>query len=683
MPSLGQKLIVNDSTTSISRDNFFRPLTVRMSNGWIVVACSYSNTNISQIKFYVSKDNGATFSEQFYIDHLTSMAEPLYVRGFDMVAWENRLVFVLGLRDYYHYTQVNMFDIDMTTVTGRLTANNSVTISSRSSRYMDKLSMSLSKNGDNAMVVWKSRSLSYTVADNIYYVNVSISPQRNITTNGVGQLTFETSSDSELKNPSITRNEADEPVVGFGYYFYGGVTKLRSSIYKDNTWSPIKDVVFLPQGGYRINEVQLAFIPSRLNGLPKGRIVGVYHGTDISVSTDSVFYVYSDDGGVTWSNRAKIAGKDLDTYSTNNTSLSIDRDANIYVFYISSGAAYYRKCVNDSWSNAVLVRNPADVISSLSDINMKVVTPPAVHASVSGSVVSVYLSGNFNYGATISPKGYSIGKKSTPNVLTYTVEKETGSTITKVTELINGAVSKVYTNPTQTSLSCTVESGLWEGTKYWVDSILEIRVEDSNNVVSSEQYRVNKSIVGNESTSKLITSIVDAKDNIHEKKEIIVSELGLPPNSNLDDVISHLKTVGSVGRYEKGLLKDVTFTISGSNNYTLEVSNLDFHPAKIHVYIFDGWRTKTHNAVYSTIFSRFEKNKVTGTTEYIRPEVVVNNNEFYGSPTYKWYQVADASNVVMFNGGFKIPIIRNASSTQVVIGSPGYQYDVLWEAYEY
>lgn len=632
MPVLNHKLVANDPDKWIKvHPGSLQPKVVRLENGWIVVGSVRSSNYVEELNFHVSKDNGTTFSRLFYYVYGSGS-----ITSFDMEERGNRLTVVLSTRDINQTWQIYMFDLDALTMSGSFDYTKGKFLTA-SCKYVEGLCISLSKLGNEAMVAWNGRTLSGS-ADNIFCQSASISQDGTITPGMQNQLTTESGSSSDIDYPTLARNENDEPVVAYGDNYYGQRKYLVVSIYKDNVWGTKKYAVDYPSSGsYFVRQAKLTFIPSSVNGLPNGRIVATYHGDNGSFNTTySIFVLYSDDGGNTWTAPVLIAGKDKDPSHCQYPSISADRDGNIYVFYSSSSSVYYRKCVNGVWGGAILLRAQSYAVTALQNIDMKVVTPPAIYTDMVESGTNVWISGEFNFGATISPKGYAIGNKNSSQVLNYTITKEVGSTITKVTEILNGTVNKIYTNPSSTSFNLVIQSSLWESMRYWLDNTLEVKVEDSNNVVSSELYKLSKSITGNESSLHLIRSINDAKDRISAKRDNLASSLGMPPGSSFDALLEKIKNEGfkknaeGSGNVASTLMDFIDRNGSFTSLRYITVDTLDFKPRTIIVF------SKTSDLIVTsytaeTMYNGFEMisvNTISGDTIRLTDNAYVNSTGF-------------------------------------------------------
>jgi hypothetical protein len=265
---------------------------VRLSNGWLVDAV-FDSAN-SQIKFFVSQDNGQTFQQLCYVSGIIStISFALASKGTNVYLLVTMSGPVMGFVKF-----------DATTVTNTDLVSTKVNIDTGQSSLGGGASLAINSAGTELHAVWASKNSTYSNSFNIRYAKGTINGDGSVTWGAVEQRTSVNSSGYDYENPSIVLANG-KPVVLASYRYSTSSYRIICRYFNGSSWS--NDITVYEGNAYAQSSPSAIFVPSEINGLPNGRIWVAWHGADATDnSVNNIRVSYSDDGGVTWSAMTKL-----------------------------------------------------------------------------------------------------------------------------------------------------------------------------------------------------------------------------------------------------------------------------------------------------------------------------------------------------------------------------------------
>jgi hypothetical protein len=311
---------------------------VRLSNGWFVSAIYDSGTGV---RFYVYKpdaNNIWSWSQLCYIGNAD-------YKGQSLVSKDNTVYAITHLDTGTSSSGAYLFYFDATTITNTdiNSANYRLTVDTNQSGGVNSVDIEL--NGNYLEVVESSKNSTYPNSFNIRYAKGTINADFSVTWGAVEQVTtysnstypnFATSPSIILYNnvPVIIIEQSGVRLSGTGVTSQNGITVLKKDLtlttdnmYVSSDWS--FHYIYTNTQSYTQASPSAIFVPQSVNGLPNGRIWGVWRSQNASGYTVAV--AYSDDGGVTWSDLTP-----LESYMTNDylgLSLTANAQNEIFVIY--------------------------------------------------------------------------------------------------------------------------------------------------------------------------------------------------------------------------------------------------------------------------------------------------------------------------------------------------------------
>jgi hypothetical protein len=287
---------------------------VRLSNGWLVNMV-YAPTDANYgYRLYVSKDNGATWSQLCFINNILTTTTP---NGGALVRKGN-----LVYAQFNTGSTSRVVKIDVETQTNVDVLASSIIIDS-SQDAMGNCSLEINETGTELHASWASKNGTYPNSFNIRYAKGTIASDGTVTWGSVQQVTGHNTSGTDHISPSIVVNSSGYPVIIKRYNV--GTTEYRINVraFNGTDWSTAPDVY---NGGSYIQSNPSAVVDSN------GVIHVSWHGTDSSASTDNAIrYSKSSDGGATWSVMEKLTSNN--GYEDKFASITRDKNNKIYVLW--------------------------------------------------------------------------------------------------------------------------------------------------------------------------------------------------------------------------------------------------------------------------------------------------------------------------------------------------------------
>jgi hypothetical protein len=290
---------------------------VRLSNGWIV-ATAQCTSSPQQINFYVSKDNGQTWSQLCYIS--------MYADAGWAIASSGTVVYALAA--FTTGSVVNFYSFDATTVTNTAQSYKSRPESGQTSFGSG---VSLAVDGTGAIhSVWCSKNSTYPNSFNIRY---SKSTDGGNTWATPTQVTMSNSSGNGWSNPCIVVTPSGVPVIIASYQNAGGnSSNIICYVWNGSNFTS-KTVYTTTNLSYTQSNPCAAVDSNDV-------IHVVWHGKDATDSTyNNIRYAKSSDGGATWSSASKLTSGN--TYDQQNPSITIDPNNKIRVFFQGRASGSY------------------------------------------------------------------------------------------------------------------------------------------------------------------------------------------------------------------------------------------------------------------------------------------------------------------------------------------------------
>lgn len=266
---------------------------VRLSNGWLVAAV-HKNVSTFGVNFYVSKDNGLSWTQLTYMSQ--GWTGPIHV---SLVSVGTR-VYCLTSATSTTSTNMNVFDAVTVSNSDITTVNR--TFADVSQISINTISLTINPEGTELHAIWSSKNATYTNSFNLRYAKGVISQvDGSVTWGTVVQVTSMNVSGYNYTYPTIVLDGNNSPVIlcAVGNTNGSGNYMISVFTYNGSTW--VEKGVHL--GGSYIQLAPSAiFVPKSINGLANGRIWVAWYGKSAEYPTyHNVYVSSSDDGGATWS----------------------------------------------------------------------------------------------------------------------------------------------------------------------------------------------------------------------------------------------------------------------------------------------------------------------------------------------------------------------------------------------
>ncbi|MGD8188583.1 Ig-like domain-containing protein [Brevibacillus ginsengisoli] len=287
---------------------------VRLSNGWLVATLYTPQVNAPQIYFYVSKDNGLTFSRLCWT---TFSSTGTTLVGFALASKGTN---VYSIATYSNGSVRRLF-FDALTVTDDNKA--SVDLDASQTSCGSGCSLAINSEGTELHAAWSSKNSTYPNSFNIRYAKGTIDANGSVTWGSAEQVTTSNATGTNNNNPCIVYTSS-RPVILVEMANTNTPIYQMTAYYKNgSSWTQTSS--------YLANVAQVQANPCAVvDG--NGVIHVVWHGADsIYTSIYNVRYSSSVDGGQTWSTIFNVSANTM--YSQYNPSLSVDKKNNVYVFW--------------------------------------------------------------------------------------------------------------------------------------------------------------------------------------------------------------------------------------------------------------------------------------------------------------------------------------------------------------
>lgn len=326
-----------------------------LSNGWIVIATAALALGTQCIYFYISKDNGATWSL------LCSNSSYFSAGGttpfFAMVSYGTTIYAIVHA---WAATFNCIIKFDVTKIIPGNPIGYNIIDSNQSGGFGSGCSLAVSSTGV-LTAVWCSKNSSWPDTFNLRSAKsvdggMTWTRQDGTTASGIDQITLNNAATAyDTVNPYILYDKTNKPVIIAQYY--PGSTSA-GSIIVNFTWD---GSAWTRHTIYNTGLIQL--VPNatlQKYGPNSGRIWTTWYGYNgVDSGVYNIQVSYSDDNGVTWSTPQKItSGADV---SKDAPSITSDMSGNIYVlFYGEVGTNTYNnirqlKYDGNSWGSIIEV----------------------------------------------------------------------------------------------------------------------------------------------------------------------------------------------------------------------------------------------------------------------------------------------------------------------------------------
>lgn len=594
---------------------------VRLSNGWLVAVVRVTNPSNARY-FYVSKDNGVTFSQ------LTFSAN---------VSDGDVSITATGTRVYCLISNgANTYSLwfDATTVTN--TAQTWLASPDTNQTAIGNVSLAINEAGTELHAAWSSKNATYPNSFNIRYAKGVINGDGSVTWGAVEQITKANGGGADFNNPSIVHNEIEPLILTIRSFTSQQAVRVfkKTGLTSDTEWNWTSAMVY-NGASYVQSSPSSLFVPQSINGLANGRLWVAWHGKDATDSAKfNVRVSYSDDGGVTWATPVKLTSGNL--YDRQNVSLAADKTGKVFALYEEHQWSpdldiYMRTFSGGSWGAPVAVAeaDPAAESnpSALVDYSLQMTTPPFVFTNATDGIK---FSGNFNVGASVSPASGALGNKETATLTAYTVTPEAGSTVTQIVEKVNGVTVNTFNNPASLSRTLTVPTATWDTLAYFATHTASIAVTDSNGATTVTTYTFDKTLGNGASLLEATKANSDSKNRISQKRDALAAQVGLSAGSTFDAISAQLASGTAYKKFQSGVS-----TVSANK---ITVNSLSFEPKQIIVF---GYASGTTYACMSAF--AYDKDNIaryvrSGSNDVITPTAngFTVTATFVNAGTYGW-----------------------------------------------
>jgi hypothetical protein len=447
----------------------------------------------------------------------------------------------------------------------------------------------------------------------------------------VEQVTTINTTGRDTKNPSIIFNKA-EPVIiseyveGTAYFI---ISFVRSNSSKFITLSSWGNVNFAGNIAYSQANPSAVFVPQSINGLANGRIEVAWQGYNATNTTNySLYYSYSDDGGVTWSTGTVLA-QGSSSLSVTSPSVTASKDGKIVAVVNAQGTnSNVAKIVKSggTWGSLTNITNlfsgtNSHYPSALYDPTFTFTEPLFIYKDT--AKVGFY--GTWSI-TTISVTPGDIGAKSDRyNFLNYSITTDSPTGMSIVTLKINGntVASKNLANGVQDSIY--LSQAQWDAIKYgkYKDATGGLNTLTVTMGSDTWTYTFDKRLATGDDVLSAVKAVQDSQNTFLPAVKAKLGGAIRGKGGTVNDTDSWDTMVNAVGGIPLGKKwASGTATSGGSVNFTsvggttisaisLTVSGLTFTPSIIYLYYFDSVATSI-SLYNSNINDRYNKSvKVT------------------------------------------------------------------------
>jgi len=292
---------------------------VRLDNGWLVsVARNNTADTTGSFYFYVSKDNGLSFTQLCYLQNTS------YPIG------SNISIVAVGTTVHWIVTNnnsgINHSKFDATTVTNTNQLTGWVLVDSNQTA-LGNVSLAINEAKTELHATWASKNSSYPNSFNIRYSKGVIQTDGSVIWSAVEQIIASNNSVVNNSNPTIVVRGDGSP-----YIIYTLNTPTVSALYGwckvGSSWT---NLWYLDFGTNIQANPSAIFVPKSINGLSNGRIWVTWFGKDVTNTTKDVIKVsYSDDGGSTWATQKIVSST---SGNCRFPSITVSKADKVYIVY--------------------------------------------------------------------------------------------------------------------------------------------------------------------------------------------------------------------------------------------------------------------------------------------------------------------------------------------------------------
>lgn len=288
-----------------------------LSNGWIVT-CVVDGS--PYFRFFVSKDNGATWALLCYLGTCTGYT------GWAMTSFGTEIYFLLARLDQIQFTK-----FDATNMIFGSLFNDGITIDTQTS-VGSGCSIAISSTGV-LTAAWCSKNSTYPNSFNIRSaksVDGGVTWTKQDGHSGVDQVNTYNINSSNSSYPYVIYNKNGIPCIIFNWvatsyhtiyiniYNNGWDSNDNGSgkiLYYNSTYDPLNPIATLQKYGTNA-----------------GRIWVTWYSMDSTDTGENNIRVsYSDDGGITWSTPTKLTSGN--TYQQYSPTITSDINGNVYIMW--------------------------------------------------------------------------------------------------------------------------------------------------------------------------------------------------------------------------------------------------------------------------------------------------------------------------------------------------------------
>lgn len=502
-----------------------------------------------------------------------------------------------GVRAYIIFSYVNVYVQVITYDPVTNTLKNRKDIDSGQTA-LGNVSLAINEAKTELHATWASKNSTYPNSFNIRYAKGTINADGTVTWGAVDQVTNANSSGLDYTEPCLVLTTSK--VIIFTNEANGASTKRIRAFQKTSSWdiSSISTTVY-SGGSYAQSSPSAIFVPQSINGLANGRIECFWSGANSTyVSSTSLYYSYSDDLGVTWSN-AVVLVQASSTINVQTPSTTFNKSGNIFVLfhYYNGSVSSVAKLVksNGTWGSLAVIKSRTDTSgtypSTLLDSTLSFTEPLFIYKDV--SKVGFY--GTWTV-TTISVTPGDIGQKTDKNnILSYSIT--TDGTMSTITEKINGTVVNTRDTTSGQAVTLGLTQAQWDAIRFGKYADATGGKNTLTVEMGSEKwtYTFDKQLASDSDIVSASKAVKDANEvylpSVKKQLADAINAKGGSVSSSADwlTMIGELNGVSS-GRKASGTItsssSSKTYTLysgSASSYYyiTLDISVLGFIPSVI------------------------------------------------------------------------------------------------------
>lgn len=438
---------------------------VRLDNGWLVSVVKTTDY------FYFYKTEKGDWSDKTQLCYITH--SNIDNSDISIVSVGNTVHALYG----WYTSGVFSCSFNATTITNINLYDNRVTVETMAQTALGNVSLAINEAKTELHATWASKNSTYPNSFNIRYAKGTINADGTVTWSAVEQVTLFNSVSYYCTEPAITVVN-DKPVI---------LTRLLRNnnciIVLSKTFSTVDTGIISTSevgsgwgcknvydgaGSYTQSSPTAIFVPQSINGLANGRIECFWSGANSTyVSSTSLYYSYSDDLGVTWSN-AVVLVQASSTINVQTPSTTFNKSGNIFVLfhYYNGSVSSVAKLVksNGTWGSLAVIKSRTDTSgtypSTLLDSTLSFTEPLFIYKDV--SKVGFY--GTWTV-TTISVTPGDIGQKTDKNnILSYSIT--TDGEMSTITEKINGTVVNTRNTTSGQAVTLGLTQAQWDAIRF-------------------------------------------------------------------------------------------------------------------------------------------------------------------------------------------------------------------------